>query len=371
MKVLFWSELFWPYVGGVEVLADGLLPALAERGHRFAVITSHGHMDLPDEDERHGAAVHRLPFRAALEGRDPGRLLEIRRRLARIREEFRPDLVHLFSIGTSLFFFDRSGLQGAASLLVTLHNEMIGTAARREGLLLRMLHGADAVSTCSDHLLELVRRTVPEVRSRSVAVVNGIAAPAREPAPLDFDRPVLLCLGRLSAEKGFDVALEAFAKVAEHDSRVALVLAGDGPQKGALEAHALRLGVLDRVEFRGMIAPAEVWEALDLATIVLVPSRHEGLGMSAVQAAIMGRPVVATHAGGLPEVVLDGKTGLLVEPEDPHALERAVLDLLGDPTGARELGRAARRHALDRFTLERCADEYDGLYRRTVTAPKV
>jgi glycosyltransferase involved in cell wall biosynthesis len=93
---------------------------------------------------------------------------------------------------------------------------------------------------------------------------------------------------------------------------------------------------------------------LNDVTLVLVPSRYEAFGLTALEAAQMARPVVATRVGGLPEVVVDGKTGLLVEPDDPVALARAIVTLLQDRGRAERLGRAARERARHAFSLERC-----------------
>ncbi len=371
MRILLWSEFFWPYVGGIEVLASRLVPALSDRGHRFTVITSRGDLDLPDEGELGGTPIHRLRFRAALAGNDPAMLVAVRRKVAAIEEEFQPDLRHLFGIASSSFFFrpPEAGRSRATPTLVTLHSVLPqGAAAHRDGFIVRTLLAADWVSTCSAQVLEATHRTIPEIRSFSSVILNGVDMPALEPVPLPFDPPVMLCIGRLSPEKGFDLAVEAFLAVADRHPSARLILAGDGPDRIALEQQAKRLDLAGRITFLGMVPPGRVAEILNEATIVVVPSRREGLSLSAVEAALMARPVVAAHVGGLPEVVLDGRTGLLVRPEDPTSIARAVTSLLDDPRRAAELGEAARRHALDHFTLARCVDDYDGIYHRLAAA---
>ncbi|CAN5118800.1 hypothetical protein BH18GEM1_BH18GEM1_06370 [soil metagenome] len=373
MRILFWSEFFRPYVGGIEVLASRLVPALSDRGHRFTVITSHGNLDLADEEEIGGTPIHRLPFREALVGRDPAKLARVRQRITRIEEEFRPEIRHLFSIGSSSYFFcpPEAGRSPAIPTLVTLHSMLPqGATAQLDGFLVRTIRAADWVSTCSVQVLEATHRTIPEIRSFSSAILNGVEMPVLKPAPLPFDPPVMLCIGRLSPEKGFDLVVEAFSGVADRYPSARMVLAGDGPDRMALEQRTERLGLAERVMFRGMIPPGRVAEILNEATVVVVPSRREGLGLSAVEAALMARPVVAAEIGGLPEVVLDGRTGLLVRPEDPTSIARAVISLLDDPRRATELGDAARRRALHLFTLARCVDDYDGIYHRLAAASR-
>ena len=98
--------------------------------------------------------------------------------------------------------------------------------------------------------------------------------------------------------------------------------------------------------------------------MVLIPSRREGLPVVAIQAAMMGRPIVATRVSGLPEVVVDGKTGWLVEREDSEGLAKAISFLLDHPKVAARMGRAAQQHARELFSPQRCVDAYDALYRK-------
>ncbi len=144
-----------------------------------------------------------------------------------------------------------------------------------------------------------------------------------------------------------------------------MIVAGDGPQRGNLSAQADRLGLADRIEFLGWVAPEAVYGVINRATAVLMPSRTEAFGNVAVQAMLMARPVVASRVGGLPEVVLDGQTGRLFSLDDADALAGATADLLSDPQRARTLGQAGRRHVLENFDFQRhVVDGYDAVYRR-------
>jgi len=115
------------------------------------------------------------------------------------------------------------------------------------------------------------------------------------------------------------------------------------------------------VSFLGHVAPAG--PVLERAAVVVVPSRGEGFGMVALEAAERGRAVVAARVGGLPEIVADGETGLLVPSEDEEALAQAIVALISDPERVRRLGAAARRRALEAFPESSPADELDRLYR--------
>ena len=235
-----------------------------------------------------------------------------------------------------------------------------GAALPRGPLLERTLEAVRAVSTCSDAVRTALLRRFPGQASRARTIWNGIPLPAAEPPPLP-ETPSLLFVGRLSPEKGADLAIAALEHLATAPD-LHLVLAGDGPERTSLEAQAVRRGVADRVRFAGWVPPARVRSLLAASTVLLVPSRSEGLGIAAIEAGAHGRPVVAARVGGLPEVVEDGVTGILVEPESPGALAEAVARLLDDPALARRMGRAARRRVRQRFSIARCADAYEELY---------
>ncbi len=322
-------------------------------------------MDLPDHDRLEGIPITRLPFRQAVERRDPEMILTVRRALQRLRETFAPDLVHVFGIGSSLMFLGSPPVTGTRPpLVVTLHNMLPAEAGSDpEGLVRRTLRAAEWVVTCSEKLLAATRRIEPAITSHSSAIVNGIAPPRVDPAPLPMDPPVLFCPARLMHQKGLDIALVALSRLA-HRPELRLVIAGTGPEGPSLLALAERLGVADRVEFRGLVSPDRILSMLNEATMVLMPSRWEGLPVAALEAAMMARPVVATDVGGVTEMVVDGETGIIVQVEDPESLARAIERLLGDPAFATALGMRARERALAHFSVDRNAESYDALYRR-------
>jgi glycogen(starch) synthase len=233
------------------------------------------------------------------------------------------------------------------------------------GLIAHMMRAATWVVGVSAAVLSTVRALMPEIASRSSILYNGLALPERLPSAVVFDPPQLLCIGRLVPEKGFDVALHALAVMRRTRPDVRMVVAGDGPERPALIAKASGLGLTDIVTFTGWVHPDSVPALIDASTMVLVPSRwEEPFGLVAVQAGQMARPTVASRVGGLPEIVVEGRTGLFVTKENPEQLAAAVLSLLDDPIGAQRMGEAARAHVQLHFGLERFVDEYEMLYRQ-------
>jgi glycogen(starch) synthase len=364
MRVLLWSELFWPYVGGAEVFAARLLPALHDRGHEFLVVTSHDYLELPDEASFGGIPVRRLPFRAVVARRDLAQLRALRAEVAALKHAFAPDLVHANGLGPSLLFHLLTRAAPPAPWLLALHQEVLpDQVGRADTLLHQALASASRIVACAEAVLAQARQVAPEIAGRASVIRNAVTVPAAMPAPLPFAPPRVLCLGRLVPAKGQDVALTAFAGLRRRFPALRLVLAGDGTARSTLERQADALGIADAVDFLGWVDPAQLPALLNTATVVVLPSRREGLPLVAVHAALMARPVVATRVGGLPEAVIDGETGLLVDPEDPPGLAAAVAWLLERPRDAERLGRAARARAREVLGWKRCVNAYEAIYR--------
>jgi glycogen synthase len=369
MRVLAWQEFFWPYVGGVEVLATKLLVALKRRGYEIIVVTRQDSPDLSREAEYQGIPVYRYPFWTVLTSGKLGQVIELRSQVAKLKRAFAPDLVHINSFGPSvLLHYDTANAHGAPLLLTlhTTHQSISAGSLGRDGLLGRTLRTANWVTCVSNAVLAHWRQLVPEISTYSSVVYNGLVAPALSPGPLPTDPPRLLCLGRLAPEKGFDLALKAFASTVDRFPSARLVIAGDGPARPLLEKQATELGLMHCVEFVGWVPPEKLPALINTATVVIMPSRYEGLGSVALEAALMARPVVAARVGGLPEIVLHQKTGLLVDDADHEALAEAILLLLNHPRTAAAFGDAARRRVQEVFSFDRYVDAYDALYKKLI-----
>ena len=365
MRVLFWSEQFWPHIGGIQIWGAKLLRALQKHGHEFAVVTSEDGPVLGNQDRYQGIPVYRFPFWEALTSRNPGQLLDIKRAVSALKRTFEPDLVHLNLTGPSIYFHLQTADSYPAPLLVSLHQPLQDQSGKTDSIVGRVLHSANWVTAGSAMVLATARQLVPEISSRSSLIYFGFDLPDLLPEPLPFREPRLLCLGRHVFEKGFDLALTAFAGFVDRFPWARLIMASDGPARPALEQQAADLGIARFVDFIGWVEFDRIPALLNSATVVLMPSRViEGFGLVALEAAVMGRPVVASRIGGLSEVVVDGETGRLVETGDISALAEAITSLLDHPDRAARMGQAARSRAQTMFSWKHHVDAFDALYDR-------
>lgn len=177
---------------------------------------------------------------------------------------------------------------------------------------------------------------------------------------------VMLFVGRLVHEKGIDDFMSAIKGILATGVGVTALVIGDGPERSALEAQAKESGISNNVHFLGWIEHEKLPAYLAAADVFVGPSRIEGQGLVFAEALMAGLPVVATNVGGIPDIIIDGVTGLLVEPENPGEIERAVLRLHGDPGLRETLVAAGRLHAERYFTRESSVSAFSSLYLETI-----
>jgi glycogen(starch) synthase len=367
VRVLVWTDWYLPSIGGVEVFSARLLPALVRKGYEITVVAGHHRAGLPDRVDCDGVDVRRFWFHRALAANDVERVTQMLAQVAELKRTLAPELIHLNTLGPSLLFHLESMRHSGVPVLLTMHSPVTDEAARTDTLCGRALRSANWVNCNSQAVRADLCRLVPMLAERSSVTYYGMETPALAPAPRPLGEPRILAFGRLVPDKGFDLALRAFASVLHHQPRAHFVLAGEGPARAELERLAGALDIAAAVEFVGCVAPGDVPALINTASLVVVPSRWaEPFGLVALEAALMQRPVIATRVGGLPEAVEHHVTGLVVESEDPAALADGILALLEDSAAAERMGHAGRVRARARFGWERCVDAYDRLYRDSV-----
>lgn len=361
MKIAYWAENVWPDIGGVETFSQQLIAGLRARGHDFTVISS-GRMQDGIPDLSAGVPVWRFPFAVAADRRDLRAMLTIGSQVNTLLHNLQSDLIHLNTTGPSAMYYLRSEAATQLPTLLSLHMPL-PTVDRPGSLVARVLQSVTHVAGVSRASLQSAVRAVPALAGRSSLILNALQPPPVPPAPMPSGDPLILCVGRFTEQKGFDIALQAFAHVLRHYPTAALAIAGDGDLRDALEQQATDLGLAGHVRFLGRQSHDQVYHLLNEAALLLAPSRYEPFGLVALEAAQMGRPVVASRVDGLEEVVVHGETGLLVDPEKSEQLAEAILTLLKSPVMCEEFGTRARQRAEQKFSFRKFLDSYEALYR--------
>jgi glycosyltransferase involved in cell wall biosynthesis len=391
VKVAQLSTRYPPGPGGVERHVAELAPLLAARGHRVEVYTSDLYREFPWQrlppsvpraERTSFGGVHRLPVWSL-----PGELhYPFFRGLHAALDRDRPDLVHAHTYGTNqVAVARRHRRRHGTPFVLTAHFHPIWSIEggwlrhRIRGFYDRRLAGpvvrdaaAVVVQTREE---ERLLRSLDLPLPRLVVVPPGyraMAPPPPGPSPFrdryGLDGPFALFVGRLASNKGLLELTDAFATVARADPSAQLVLIGeDGGQRAAVEDRVRALGLERRVHLLGHIDDESlVAAAYREARVFVLPSEYEAFGLVLLEALAQGTPVVASRVGGIPEVVEEGRSGLLVPPRSPAALAEAVLRLWNDRELARTLGRYGRDEVVPRFSWEALADRLDRLYREVV-----
>ncbi len=273
---------------------------------------------------------------------------------ARVAREGSFDIVHAFwPIPHGIFAVAAKRASGAALVSTFFSSELNwnGPLRRVFGPVVRsIVENSDAVTVISSYTASVLREYAPGAASVIVpfgAAALGRSRPADSVARGRADPFDLLFIGRLVRRKGVDVLLRSVALL-KSDPRLHLRVVGGGPEEGALVAETARLGLGERVTFEGVVSSERVSELLEechalvLPAIVTETGETEGLGVVLIEAMGYGKPVIATSAGGIVDIVSDGETGLLAPPGDAAALASTIRRAMDDPES---LARIAERGA--------------------------
>lgn len=253
-------------------------------------------------------------------------------------------------------------------LAVSLHGADVFPGGERVGRYpwsLRLLvASSDVLITASRAFLADCLSIFPRARKKSVVIHNGVDI--EEFGQGDEGRaelePYLLCIAAHNRKKAVDVLLKAFAEIGQACNGLRLLLVGDGPLRRQHEELARSLSLEDRVRFLGTRGRTEIRRLLLGCTVFVLPSRSEPFGMVVTEALACHKAVVASAVGGIPEIIENGRSGLLVEPDDPRALAQALLRVLGNDSLRASIAEGGYRRVRDTFGCERMSARYESVY---------
>ncbi|MGI8421996.1 MAG: glycosyltransferase family 4 protein [Gaiellaceae bacterium] len=333
-------------IGGSERHLLALLPALAGLGLdvHFVGLDDPG-FDAEPFYEALGVPFQRLAMPHEL---DP-------RLVPRLHRLLDAEIVHTHLVHADLY---GALARGSAALVSTKHNDdpfRTGPFRFAERAITRRASRVIAIT-------EALRRFAVERVGLPAAKVDVVHYGLDKPPPAwaenaGLDLPenarVLLAISRLVPQKGLDMAVDALRAVRAEVPEAVLVVLGEGPER-------------ERLAGDGVFLPGRVGDVaayLERAELLVHPARWEGFGLALLEAMLAGKPVVASRVSSIPEIVVDGETGLLVPPDDPAALSTAILRVLRDPG---RLGEAGRERARREFSVARMAERTVEVYRKAL-----
>jgi glycosyltransferase involved in cell wall biosynthesis len=351
-------------IGGAERMMTHLACELKRRNHEVAVVSlfpPHGN-ELEARLRTAGIEIFYLGKKLGLDTR-------MYPALFRVIRGFKPDVVH------SHRYVLRYALPAmlAQRRCVAVHT--VHSLAQREvGWSGRVVHRlAYKAGVAPVTIGKVVTDSFRNVYGREPRTVIPHGIPIREYAfatatveswrkKEGFESNALIfgCVARLAPEKNLLLMVEAFALVAQTSPRVNLVIAGDGPDRNLLERRVSDLGLRDRVRFLGV--RSDIPDVLSAMDVFALSSNWEGNPLSVMEAMAAGKPVVSTAVGGVPELVVDGVTGRLVQPCNPEELATAMTMLSNDESLRARMGQAGARRAAEHFDVTVMTSRYEALY---------
>jgi glycosyltransferase involved in cell wall biosynthesis len=347
--------------GGAQTYVAGILPALV--GRFDVVVAAHG--DGPLRDAAVASGVRFVPLRHVRRELHPAHDLLAVIELAALMRRERPDIVHANSSKAGVLGRLAAVLAGVPVRIFTAHGWAFNAASGAPSVLYRwadrLMAPLTTVTICvSEREREagIAARTCrPE---RTVVIPSAVEAGAPPQARRERAAPVIVAVGRLAAPKDPVTLVRALAAV--NRSAFTAQIVGDGPERPAVEGEIHAAGLAGKIELTG--ERRDVAQLLDDADVFVLSSRSEGAPLSILEAMAAGLPVVASAVGGVPEIVDDGTTGLLVPPGDVSALAKALERLLADAALRARLGRAGWERARERFDLAQLQRAHVELYER-------
>ncbi len=367
MYIIIFNSEYPPLGGGAGNANAHIARVLADMGHEIVVITSR-FKNLPHQEQYGRLTIYRIPALRQMLDRS-GAFEQI---IFMISASFSAvSLVRHFKPNATLAFFGVPS--GVIAYLLKALYKIPYIVSLRGGdvpgfrpydfrifhkLLTPLLHivwkQASAVVANSNGLRDLANAF--DARFEIPVIPNGVDLELYKSENRNGVTSLVLSVGRVVYQKGFDIALRALAGI--KDIEWTWHIAGDGPQMEALQALAKELGIAKRVTFLGWQSRINLIEQYKKASLFLFPSRHEGMPNALLEAMASGLPVIASCIAGNEELVVDGETGILVPSEDVDSLSIAIRKLLTDSVLRQQMGFASRHRVEENYSWENTAKQY-------------
>lgn len=384
-RIVIFSAFYDPFISGAERMVKEVIERLQDR-HTFIVVTARLDRRLTTYERRQNIEIKRIGFGFKFDKYLYPLLAPI------YALKYQPKIVHAVMesyAGIALLFYShinkflKTIIYNSSFLILTLQSgdlDLPEKQARVPQWLWKRIHRApDLVVSIGNSMAERARH----LGAKNVQVIpNGVdlnfvrsnldalrtqpffrKGMGKEGGSTSTIQHRLICVARLSPEKGLEYLIDAMPAITREFPDAQLVLVGDGILKDQLKAVSYKLQA--RVEFLGNLPHEKTLEEIAKSEVLVLPSLAEGMGIVLVEAQALGVPVIGTNVGGIPDVIEHNKTGLLVSPRDPDAIARAVTLLLRDHELRERMVEEAKTR-LAKFDWQNIAEQYSEIYSKAV-----
>jgi glycosyltransferase involved in cell wall biosynthesis len=362
MKIFQVVPYYPPHLGGMEYYVQGLSEELAARGHDVTVFTS-SNLTMQSISRINRVKVCSLKIMSKIYN-----VPVVPALFWRLMASEKPDVVHTHQY--PVFFSDVSAAYSLAKKVPLLVHVHVVSDAKSpiSGIISDLYYSSLGLCTLSaaDSLVApsmayKAKLSNMHVDPNKIQVIpygidikrfqSATGSAFKKKYGCESSR-VILSVGRLNYQKGFQYLIQALPGILKQVPNAKLVIVGDGEKLAYLQGLSRSLGVNGSVVFTGAMNQTEIPGAYAACDVFALPSLFESFGISLIEAQATGKPVVCTRTGGAPEALIDGKTGLLVEPANPKQLESAIMHILSDDKLALSMGRAGKQFVQARYDIQ-------------------
>jgi len=355
MRVLIITPYYYPYLGGLENYARHIAVGLAKSGHQVSIITSNQESRKTETTLIDGITIYRLPYLVTIFNTPVSPFW--RYKLRKLINELKPDVINAHTpVPYMADLVER--VRGRVPFILTYHNDLakepflLSQLAKLEYIVLtnKTIRRASGIIVTSQKYLDN-SRYLNSYREKCDIVSPGVDTALYKPQQNVSNTKTVIFVGQLHrnhSHKGLNVLIDAMIKITAKNVRLLIVGSGDGLTM--YRDQIAQLGLTD-VVFAGRLSDEELARSYRESSVLVLPatSSAEGFGMVILEAAASGVPSIGSNIGGISEAIINGRTGLLVPPNDAIALASALDTILLDDTLQNDLGRNAHARAVADF----------------------
>lgn len=374
-KVLFISSLYYPHIGGIETMIDGLADFYGKQGIDSVVLTKKWPSTLTEEDELKNTKIYRV-----VSARSKEDFFNVIDWIKNNEEKIRADIIHVVGVRRPLPLI---GLLLSHHWNVPLVSTVAGGEIPHEGdldtygvwdegkdIMKPVLELSNVVTCVSKSLVKDLQKIIPGHNDIRTIYAGLDIDSIKNVVCTEKENHYILSLRRLVASKGIDVLIRAFKEVNKQYPNVKLLIAGEGQEEPNLRSIVKTLNLESSVDFLGSVSFDRGVSLLKGAICTVVPSISEGGGLVNVEAQAAFCPVVASRVGGIPEYVKDCESGLLFEPGDYKELSEKIIILMSNEILRNKLIQGGLEHAKN-FSWNVLGPQYLDLYKEMLSVKSV